>query len=449
MKTVTRDGGHRTQTPEAAFDRFRHLIDSHTGVLRHLRRLPTPPGGLLHTYQVQHSLVAVFDTLDKLRANEQAGSSGKGMTDAQARMSAVGEGLERYSAIWQGYEYAVRASYNELKPQAIHPDALLGFSARQYATRTAWNAACPSPMLFVPEPFDEGEVIAWVPVWSLARRQYRYIPARYGFFGYPDDGTIFCRADSNGNAAGATLEEAVVQGFYELVERDAVAIWFYNRMRRPGVDLASFGNAYFVELEQYYADVLRRDLHVLDVTTDLGFPCFVALSRRTGRKPEDLIKGYGCHDDPVIAIGRALTELNQVLYNVLEETAEGATRYYTRDPLGLEWLQTVTVAEHPYLAPDPERPLKTADDYRVGTTDDVLDDVLTSVRRAEAEGLEIYMLNLTRADIGLPVVKVIVPNLVHFWRRLGFRRLYDTPVKMGWCGTARREEEVNPWSIVD
>jgi len=448
-KTVTADGGHRTLAPEAAFDRFKHLIDPYTGVLRSLRRLPAPSGGLLHTYQVRHSLVAVFDTLDKLRANEQAGSAGKGMTDAQARMSAVGEGLERYSAIWQGYEYVVWASYNELKKQAIHPKVLLGFSARQYATRTAWNAACSSPMLFVPEPFDEDEVIAWAPVWSLTHGRYRYIPACYGFFGYPDDGTLFCRADSNGNAGGATLEEAVVQGFYELVERDAVASWFYNRLRRPGVDLASFGKPYFAHLVQYYAEVLHRDLHVLDVTSDLGIPCFVAASHRTDRKPEDIIKGYGCHPDPVIAIGRALTELNQVLYNVLEETGEGATRYYTRDPLGLEWLQTVTMAEHPYLAPDPEQPLRTVDDYLFQATDDVLHDVLTGVQRAQAEHIEVYVLNLTRAEIGMPVVKVIAPGLVHFWRRLGFRRLYDTPVKMGWREVARREEEVNPWSIVD
>ncbi len=449
MKIVTADGEHRTLAPDAAFDRFKHLIDRYTGVLRHLQRLPTPPGGLLHTYQVQHSLVSVFDALDKLRANEQAGSAGKGMTDIQAKMSAVGEGLERYSAVWQGYEYVVWASYNELKDEALHPASLLGFSARQYATRAAWNTACPSPMLHVPEPFDDGEVIAWVPVWSLTQQRYRYIPARYGFFGYPDDGTLFCRADSNGTAAAVTLEEAILQGLYELIERDAVSIWFYNHLRRPGVDLARFDTPYFTDLKQYYAGVLHRDLHVLDVTSDLGIPCFVAVSRRTDRKPEDIIKGYGCHHDPVIAIGRALTELNQVLNNVLEETADGATRYRIRDPLGLGWLRTATMAEHPYLTPDPEQSLKRRDDYPAPATDDILDDVWACVRRAQAENIEVYVLNLTRAEIGMPVVKVIAPGLVHFWRRLGFRRLYDVPVKMGWRQTASREEDLNPWSIVD
>ena len=44
-------------------------------------------------------------------------------------------------------------------------------------------------------------------------------------------------ADSNGCAAGNTLEEAIVQGFLELVERDAYAIWWYNRLQRAEVDL--------------------------------------------------------------------------------------------------------------------------------------------------------------------------------------------------------------------
>jgi ribosomal protein S12 methylthiotransferase accessory factor len=33
------------------------------------------------------------------------------------------------------------------------------------------------------------------------------------------------------------LEEAIVQGFFELVERDSTAIWWYNRLRRPAIRL--------------------------------------------------------------------------------------------------------------------------------------------------------------------------------------------------------------------
>jgi hypothetical protein len=55
---------------------------------------------------------------------------------------------------------------------------------------------------------------------------------------------------SNGNAAGNTLEEAILQGFFELVERDAMALWWYNRLRKPGVAVETFGEPYLLELAE-------------------------------------------------------------------------------------------------------------------------------------------------------------------------------------------------------
>jgi len=68
-------------------------------------------------------------------------------------------------------------------------------------------------------------------------------------------------ADSNGCAAGNTLEEAIVQGFLELVERDAYAIWWYNRLQRPEVDLSQFNDSYL------------RDLQCSLPKSDVGFGC--------------------------------------------------------------------------------------------------------------------------------------------------------------------------------
>ena len=50
----------------------------------------------------------------------------------------------------------------------------------------------------------------------------------------------------------------------------------------------------------------------------------------------------------------------------------------------------------------------------------------------EEKGLEMLVLDQTRPDIGLRVVKVIVPGIRHMWKRLGKGRLYDVPVNMGW-----------------
>ena len=63
---------------------------------------------------------------------------------------------------------------------------------------------------------------------------------------------------------------------------------------------------------------------------------------------------------------------------------------------------------------------------------------------AERLGSELLVLDQTRPEIDLPVVKVIVPGLRHFWARFAPGRLYDVPVKLGWLARPRAEEELNP-----
>ena len=59
-------------------------------------------------------------------------------------------------------------------------------------------------------------------------------------------------------------------------------------------------------------------------------------------------------------------------------------------------------------------------------------------------GLETLVLDQTRPDIGLKVIKVYIPGLRHFWARFASGRLYDVPVKLGWLPQPLSEEELNP-----
>ena len=47
----------------------------------------------------------------------------------------------------------------------------------------------------------------------------------------------------------------------------------------------------------------------------------------------------------------------------------------------------------------------------------------------------------------MPVVKVIVPGMRHFWSRFAPGRLYDVPVKLGWLPAPLTEEQLNPIMI--
>ena len=162
-----------------------------------------------------------------------------------------------------------------------------------------------------PAPFDRSAEIEWSPVWSLRDERFKYLPTSLLYFFYRGPCRQF-HADSNGCAAGNTLEEAIVQGFLELVERDAYAIWWYNRLQRPEVDLGQFDDSYVRDLQIQLAETGRR-LWVLDITSDLGIPSFVAMSHWMQNGQENIEFGSGSHFDARIALLRALTELNQFL----------------------------------------------------------------------------------------------------------------------------------------
>ena len=155
----------------------------------------------------------------------------------------------------------------------------------------------------IPEPFSPKANLQWSPVWSMTQQRFRYLPTQYLYFKYPKQGELDCTiACSNGNASGNTLEEAVLQGFFELVERDAVAVWWYNQIPRPSVDISSYADSAFDKLLRYYHQ-LGRKVWVLDLSHDLDIPAFVAVSSLADNKSEQLLMGFGCHFDTRLAIG--------------------------------------------------------------------------------------------------------------------------------------------------
>ena len=445
-KVFTTDGGHRALPPEETLRRYEHHISPLTGVVSQLRRHPSIEAENVHVYSAGYNAAMKDDTLFVLRRNYRGRCCGKGKTSAQAKASALCEAIERYSGVFQGDEHRISASFRSLGEAAIHPNACMGFSPAQYVRRSVSNSSCAKEYHKVPEPFDEEAEIEWSPVWSLTGKKFRYLPTAYCYFGYPlPPESRFCWSDSNGNAAGNSLEEAVLQGFLELVERDGVALWWYNRAARPGVDLESFDEPYVQELRTYYRS-LHREFWVLDMTSDLGIPTFAAVTRRTDVAAEDITVGLGSHLDPRIGILRALTEANQVLPIVLPRHADPAAPYFSDDLDVLAWLRTSTLENRPYLAPSSE-PFKRAEDYAPLSHDDLKDDVEACVRIAADRGLEVLVLDQTRADVGMSVVKVLAPGLRHSQPRFAPGRLYDVPVLLGWRSEPLAETDLNPVAI--
>ena len=436
------DGGHRTQSPHDTWTRYQHHISPITGAVSGVDEIS--PNARLYVYTAGPNMARPADTIGRLRGGLRSRSSGKGRSHEQARCSALCEALERYSGRFDGTEARRRGSYRQLGELAIHPNACMLWSDAQYDDAERWNSSHPASHNRVPARFDENALVEWTPVWSLTNDTVRYLPSGYCYYALGDEASEpFYRADSNGAAAGTNCTEAILQGFLELAERDAVAMWWYHRLQRPAVDLDSTGDPYVADLRAQYDD-LHRDVAVLDVTNDLGIPTFVAVSWRTDGTAERVALGFGAHLDPRVGVLRALTELNQIVAFMAGD--DEVLPADDADPDVREvvkWLGLATRANQPYLVPAAVPPRRMAD-YPRQASDDLADDVRHCQAIVEAKGLELLVLDQTRPDIGMPVVKVFVPGLRHFWARFAPGRLFDVPVELGWVHRHVQEDELNP-----
>ena len=445
-KPVRNSGGLRSVPPGETVRRYRHLVSPVSGVVTQLMRTTDPGDSWLHVYWAGSNLALKADSLRLLRNSLRTKSSGKGSTPEQAEASALCEAVERYSGVYHGDEIRRRARFDDFaEGEAIHPNDVMLYSDRQYERAEEINAFG-SRFNYVTARFDPSVEMDWTPAWSLTAGRHRWLPTAMLYFSTPTEGGVaYCGPDSNGCAAGNTLEEAILQGFYELAERDAFACWWYNRLSMPEVDIDSFGDDYLSRTREYYAS-FRRDVWLLDVTNDLGVPVFVAVSRRVDKEAEDIILAAGAHADPHIAALRAVCELNQDMKAVRDVGIDGGN-YLQDDPETLWWWKNAKLAEHPYLAPAAGAAKRGASDYPVPETMDLREDVERCRALVEGMGLEFLVLDQTRPDIGMPVAKTIVPGLRHFWTRFGPGRLYDVPVKMGWRKTPTPEADLNPVAV--
>ena len=147
-------------------------------------------------------------------------SQGKGLDLPQAMASALMEATEGFHAEEIGQGGAPPIASLPPSRAVVDPDCL-----------------CTTG-----RPFDPDAAIAWIEGYDLLRREPCWVPAEIVHTDYtrPLDGYFL--AGSNGLASGNHLVEAISAALYELVERDAVALWSASGIRaraQRALDLAS------------------------------------------------------------------------------------------------------------------------------------------------------------------------------------------------------------------
>jgi ribosomal protein S12 methylthiotransferase accessory factor len=440
------DGGWRAVPTAEVMRGLQRYVSPLTGVIADVDDVS--PGEGLPVFRARQARPLQVDPRRNRLLGQPGGAAGKGMSEIQARVSCLAEAIERYLCGYTGREPRHRATWAEVAAKAPHPVTCLNYSERQYETRLAWNEKHEG-FNWIGERFDEGRAIEWTPAWSLTHGETRWLPTRYCYFGYADssvddkEANRFCYADSNGCASGSTLEEAVLQGFLELVERDACALWWYNRLRRPAFDLAPLDSPFLRRMQALCA-TRQLGLAVLDLTNDLRIPVAIALSWNlaTGKA---ISLGLGAHLDAGIAINRALSELNQMvtLEGALSEeiSAERLKKATSDEAAMFDWIRNSSLDSEPYCVPFGKIGV---DAYPRPHIEDLRQAVEAGMRTVSDLGYEMIVLDHSRPEIEFATARVVVPGLRHFWTRFRAGRLYSTPVELGWLDRALAEDELNP-----
>jgi len=425
------DGGYRTAPPQATLDRLAPHVSSVTGAVASLRALnqavsdikPSPPIRIFQSVFFKSPY-----RLELLGADPFVQFClGKGIDAHQSQASALCEAFERYAAQYQGDEPCIQALPSSLNYPAILPHRLAAFSEAQYREFAQLSPAEMEAQHGVTR-YGENIPLSWTQAWSLTHEQFCYLPSTYCFATTPFEETQYSRWGSNGCAAGNTLEEAILQGFFELAERDAVAIWWYNKIARPEADLDILPAAH----KQRLHDTLNPDWHywVLDITHDLCIPVMVAVGqhKQTGK----FSLGFGCHLEPRIAVERALTELCQLI-----PIRDQSIKEFNFDDIKLE----------AYLFPASGSSTQYGTRLNAALTHDIKAALEYCLNQTATCGMEIIVLNYSRPDIPLFTVNVVVPGLCHIWPQMGCERLYTVPVKMGWQEQVLLESDMNPLKL--
>jgi ribosomal protein S12 methylthiotransferase accessory factor len=317
-------------------------------------------------------------------------SQGKGLGLPQAMASALMEACEGFHAEEIGPTR--RSAYRELMRSEC--------------------VAAPGALCAGARPFDPDAAIDWIEGSDLLRGGSYWIPAEIVHTDYalprPDG---YFLAGSNGLASGNHRVEAINAALYELVERDALALWMalsLGQRTRCLLDLASVDDPDCHTLLDRY-EAARITVRVWNVTTDIGIAAFLCEIRDLAPGDPRVLHrfhGSGCHADRGIALVRALTEAAQTrltyIAGIRDDLSPAEYAAVPGDDVR-DALLDALAREH---APGSFRAVPSFAD------DDLTEDLRWALGRLAKVGIErVVAIDLTRPEFDIPVVRLVIPRL--------------------------------------
>jgi ribosomal protein S12 methylthiotransferase accessory factor len=345
--------------------------------------------------------IAVVTGLDRIgipvalvtRPNSRsvAVSQGKGATLAAAKVSALMEAIELWHA-----EHIVRpmifAAYCDLPehPAAVDVERL---------PRTAGGRYSPSLRMHWIDGLDLMTGRAVLVPYELVHADYTHpVPPGHGCFA----------SSTNGLASGGHLLEAICYGICEVIERDAISIWYQREAEfraRSRIDPSTIDGA---AARTLWEALERAGLEVAtwDATSDVGVATFHCLIVDRSGAQGHIGVGSGSHPDRNEALARALSEAAQTRLNYITGVRDDLSfdEYLPRGRQAKARAGAALLALGPPARDFAAVPTRTFPTFR-----DDLDWLLQ--RLAAVSVREVAVVDLTREASDVAVVRVVIPGL--------------------------------------
>lgn len=375
-------------------------------------------------------------------------SGGAALSLEIALAASIGEMVERYCMRFYDTSEMIFGSYNDLRHDynVVHPARTRLHSQEQIAAKGGSKSSGGVGRL---EVHDESAKVCWEWGYSLTTNEWKLIPAYLVYLPYqaaPNEARTGWNC-STGLAAGNTIEEAILGGICEWIERDAFVISWLNRFIPRRVIIDDPDVLRLVEQNFHYGHP-RVELEVFDVTLDIPVPSIFVRTVRPMEFGPGVFVGAATRLSSKGAVIKSLIELAQCVAGCRYKYQERHDWQPNEDFSNITGFEehSILYLKRPDIVPeafsfcrDIPRTVKLSE-MPDRSTGNVLADINTCIDILHQAGHEVIVTDLTTPDIreaGFHAVRVTVPGLQnlhanHNWPCLGVDRIYEVPRRLEW-----------------
>lgn len=321
-------------------------------------------------------------------------SQGKGVDLTAAKVSGLMESIESYHA--ERITLPVKhATFEDL----FETHDLIDITRLPRLSTSRFSPY--QPILWIEGRDLIGDRAVWLP--------YEIVHLNYTVPLPPGHGSFI--ASSNGLASGNTLTEAIIHGICEVVERDAATLWHLMdeaEQDRRRIDPNSVDDPQCrMMLDRYrFAGV---SVGIWEITSNTGIPAFLCRIIQDETPPNHSFRpavGMGCHPSRGVALSRALSEAAQSRLTFIA----GARDDMPKDEYDTFLDSEIQSAWRARLNRSGVR--RRFADGPGWYAEDMDTDLEAIIDRLRAVGItELAVVDLTKEEFGIPVVRVVIPGL--------------------------------------